>query len=112
MAKAVLHQQGGSWFCVLFLGSGLDKISQSIVKCGNSCYNPFSTVREDVDQKTNQQHLQTIRSSLQSEAEAQYCHSKEDACQDVEDDSGEADDKQSEPLNESYDQHERECHDF
>lgn len=81
------------------MGLGLDEISQSVIDDGYSCDYPFSDVGDDVDGEADKQHLQAISSVLQSKAETQYHYGKDDACQDVKEDSGEADDKQSHPLN-------------
>ena len=91
----------GSWLRIQFCGSGLDKITQSVVDGGYSDNQPFGNVRNDKDYKANRQHLERFCSCADTEQKDGNCNQKYQSCEQIKNNGRKLRDEDTAPLYQS-----------
>lgn len=80
------------------VGSGLDKITQSVIDSGYSDNQPFGNVRYDKDDKANRQHLERFCSCADTEQKSGNCNQKYQSCEQIKNDGRKLRDEDTDPL--------------
>ena len=80
------------------VGSGLDKITQSVIDGGYSDNQPFSDMRDDKDHKGSRQHLERFCSCADAEHPSGSRYQEYQPCKQVEYDGRELREEDTDPL--------------